>query len=101
MPSVTTSDGRPRAVTSAPLKAPQSAPATSVSGMATRSGAPAWTMSPKTTLLSARMLATERSISRAMIRSTIGNTISARSETPAIACEMLKADAKFGTKSTA
>ena len=81
-----------------PLKAPHSGPVASVSGIAAGSGTPAWTSTPKTTLVSARMLATERSISRAMIRSTIGSTISARSDTPAIACEMLKALVKLGTK---
>lgn len=34
------------------------------------------------------MLATDRSISRAMMSSTIGKTISARSDMSAIACEM-------------
>jgi hypothetical protein len=65
--------------------------------MASEIGAPAWTTTPNTTLLNASMLATDRSISRAMISSTIGKTTRARSDTPAIACEILKVVAKFGT----
>ena len=102
VPSVTTSDGRPSRVTSTPLKAPHSAPVASAS--ADRDGqrrprpGPA---TPKTTLDSARMLATDRSISRAMISSAIGMAISARSDTPAIACEMLKLVAKVGHREAA
>ena len=101
VPSVTTSDGRPRQVTSTPLKAPSAAPASSTSGIAAASGTPAWTSTPRMTLVSARMLATERSISRAMISSTIGSTSSAFSETPAAAWDRLKAVVKFGTASAA
>ena len=101
VPRVTTSEGRRNAVTRTPLKAPAAAPAASTIGIATAIGTPAWTRTPRTTLASARMLATERSISRAMMRSTIGRTISAFSDMPAIACEMLKAVANPGTKPTA
>ena len=69
--------------------------------MATSSGVPAWTSTPSTTLVSARMLAIERSISRAMISSTRGSASSAFSDTPAAACDRLKALVKLGTASTA
>ena len=101
VPSVTTSDGSPNRVTNAPLNAPANAPTPSTRTPATASGRPACTSTPNTTLHSARMLATDRSISRAMISSTIGSTISARSDTPAIACDRLKLVAKFGTAATA
>ena len=49
------------------------------------------------TLVSARIEATERSISRAMISMTIGSTSSAFSAIPAASCDRLKAERKFGT----
>ena len=96
VPSVTTNEGRPREVTRIPLNAPAAAPVRMAKAIATSIGAPARTASPKTTLESARMLATEMSISRAMISSVIGRAISARSDAPAIACERLKVEAKLG-----
>ena len=101
VPSVTTSDGRRSAVTRAPLNAPAAAPAASTTRIAAGSGTPASMRMPSTTLDSARMLATDKSISRAMMRSTIGSTISAFSDIPAIACETLKAVAKPGTNAAA
>ena len=97
VPSVASKDGRPSRVTRTPLKAPQIAPAMSVRMIAAGSGKPCWSNSPNMTLLSAKVLATDRSISRATMSSTIGSTISAFSDIPAIACEMLKAVAKPGT----
>ena len=83
VPSVTTSDGRSSPVTSSPLSAPARAPVASAAVIAAGSAKPAWTSTPSTTLASARMLATERSISRAMMSSTSGKARSAFSETPA------------------
>ncbi len=48
-----------------------------------------------TTLVSARIEATDRSMSRVISRSIIGSTISARSEMPAIIWLMLKALSKL------
>ena len=98
---MTTSDGRSKRVTSTPLKAPAAAPASRTIGTASASGTSAWTSTPRMTLVSARMLAIERSISRAMISSTSGRASSAFSETPAAACDRLKALVKLGTASTA
>ena len=97
VPSVTTSDGRPSPVTSRPLKAPSAVPATRTARTAAASGAPACSRRPKITLVSARVEATERSISRAMISITIGRTSSAFSAMPAASCERLNAERKFGT----
>jgi hypothetical protein len=68
-----------------PLKAPAIAPVSKAATMEISTPAPDCTATPKMTLQRARVLATERSISRAMMRSDIGKTINARSETPAIA----------------
>ena len=57
VPSVTTSEGRPSSVTSAPLKAPQRPPQSKAAAMASDSGQSAWMARPKITLDSARMLA--------------------------------------------
>jgi len=62
---------------------------------------PAWTSTPRITLVSARILAIERSISRAMIKSVSGRASRAFSETPAAACDRLKALVKLGTASAA
>ena len=63
-------------------------------------GTPALKRMPSTTLVSAKVDATERSISRATISSTIGSASSAFSATPAVNCDRLKAVKKFGTKRT-
>ncbi len=101
VPRVTTREGRSRPVTSSPLNAPASAPTRSTTGTAARSGTPAWTSTPSTTLASARVLAIERSISRAMMSRTRGRASSAFSETPAAACERLNSVAKLGTNTAA
>ncbi len=101
VPSVTTSDGSPKAVTSVPFSSPATAPTPSTAAIDTASGQPACSSTPRTTLDSASVLATERSISLATINSTIGRVSKARSETPAAAWEMLNTVAKCGTKITA
>ena len=100
-PNVTTNEGKPSQVTRIPLNAPAAAPVRMAKTIAISVDAPSRTATPKTTLESARMLATEMSISRAMIRSVIGRAISARSDAPAIACERLKLVPKLGTDDAA
>src|SRR3954470_18029267 len=80
VPIVTASDGRPKRVTSTPLKAPHSAPATRQSGMISSTGRPWFHSDAAIALDSASTEATERSISAAMITSASGSAISATSE---------------------
>ena len=80
VPIVTASDGRPKRVTSTPLKAPHSAPATRQSGMISSTGSPWFHSDAAIALDSASTEATERSISAAMITSASGSAISATSE---------------------
>src|SRR4051795_6030186 len=80
VPIVTASDGSPKRVTSTPLKAPQSAPATRQSGMISSTGSPWFHSDAATALDSASTEATERSISAEMITSANGSAISATSE---------------------
>src|SRR5829696_1386140 len=80
VPMVTARDGRPKRVTSTPLKAPHSAPTTRQIGMISSIGSPAFHSDAVTALDSASTEATERSISAAMITSASGSAISATSE---------------------
>src|SRR3954447_11342328 len=80
VPMVTASDGRPSRVTSTPLKAPHSAPATMHSGMMSSSGRPAFHSAAITALDSPSTDAIERSISAATTTSVSGSAISAISE---------------------
>ena len=80
VPIVTASDGRPKRVTSTPLNAPHSAPATRQSGMISSTGSPWFHSDAAIALDSASTEATERSISAAMITSVSGSAISATSE---------------------
>src|SRR4051794_20731817 len=80
VPIVTASDGSPKRVTSTPLKAPQSAPATRQSGMISSTGSPWFHSDAAIALDSASTEATERSISAEMITSANGSAISATSE---------------------
>src|SRR3954468_17294738 len=80
VPMVTASDGSPKRVTSTPLKAPQSAPATRHSGMISSIGSPWFHSSAAIALDSASTEATERSISAEMITSANGSAMSATSE---------------------
>src|SRR4051794_2145382 len=80
VPIVTASDGSPKRVTSTPLKAPQSAPATRQSGMISSTGSPWFHSDAAIALDSASTEATERSISAEMITSASGSAISATSE---------------------
>src|SRR4051812_1938397 len=80
VPIVTASDGRPKRVTSTPLKAPHSAPATRQSGMISSTGRPWFHSDAAIALDRASTEATERSISAAMITSASGSAISATSE---------------------
>src|SRR3954462_9882301 len=80
VPIVTASDGRPKRVTSTPLKAPQRPPATRQSGMISSIGRPGFHSDAAIALDSASTEATERSISAEMITSANGSAISATSE---------------------
>src|SRR3954466_10167662 len=80
VPIVTASDGRPKRVTSTPLKAPQRPPATRQSGMISSIGRPWFHSDAAIALDSASTEATERSISAEMITSANGSAISATSE---------------------
>src|SRR3954452_1509925 len=80
VPIVTASDGRPKRVTSTPLKAPHSAPATRQSGMISSTGRPWFHSDAAIALDSASTEATDRSISAAMTTSASGSAISATSE---------------------
>ena len=72
-------------------------PASNVNGNAKPSGTEASIINPNRTLVSARMEATDRSISRTMIKSAMGSTSSAFSEALAASCDRLKAEKKLGT----
>src|SRR4051794_12971017 len=80
VPIVTASEGRPRRVTSTPLKAPHSAPTTMQIGMIVSIGWLWFQRYAITALDSARTDATERSISAAMITIVSGSAISATSD---------------------
>src|SRR5215207_5113687 len=80
VPIVTASDGRPSRVTSMPLNAPHSAPATRQIGIISSSGSPRFQRSAISALDSASTEATERSISAATITSVSASAISATSE---------------------
>ncbi len=75
MPIVTASEGSPTTVTSRPLMAPPTAPASSAINAATGIGSPASNITPNSTLLRPAMLATDRSISPVMITIVIGRAM--------------------------
>ena len=96
---VTTIEGRPRRVTSRPLKAPQSRPTNRPISTISVVPAPNWTAAPMAVDASAMIDATDRSISPEMIRSAMGKAIIAFSVKLNVASDRFQASRKYGDAS--